>query len=49
MSYANADPYTVSPINVRMGGEAGDVRLLEMKPTVTIKRVDAAGRIIRGK
>lgn len=49
VSYANADPYTVSPSNVRMGGEAGDVRLFEMKPRVTIKRVDATGRVIRGK
>ena len=43
VSYANADPYTVSPLNLRMGPGAGDVRLLEMKPTATIKRVDADG------
>ena len=49
VSYANADPYTVSPLNLRMGPGAGDVRLLEMKPTATIKRVDAAGRILHGK
>jgi len=49
VSYANADPYTVSPVNVRMGPEAGDVQLRELTPTVTIKRVDPTGRIIRGK
>jgi hypothetical protein len=49
VSYANADPYTVSPLNLRMGPGAGDVRLLEMKPTATIKRVDAAGRILRAR
>jgi len=49
VSYANADPYTVSPINLRMGPGAEDVKLIEMKPMVTVKRVDPAGRIIRGR
>jgi hypothetical protein len=49
VSYANADPYTVSPVNLRVSGADEGLQLVEMRPKVTIKRVDAAGRIIRGR
>ncbi len=49
VSYANADPYTVSPVNLRIGGPEEGLKLVELQPRVTIKRVDAAGRILRGK
>ena len=47
VSYANADPYTVSPVNVRMPGGAAPIHLLELPSRVTIKSVDLQGRITR--
>jgi len=46
VSYANADPYTVSPINLRMGPGVTPMLLREGHPAVTIKRVGlgAVGR-----
>jgi hypothetical protein len=49
VSYADADPYTVSPVNLRIGGGEEGLKLVEMPPHVTIKRVDATGRILRDK
>ena len=47
VSYSDADPYTVSAVNVRTGAGAGDVELIEMKPRATFRRMDAVGRIVR--
>ena len=47
VSYLNADPYTVSPINLRAGPSALAVHLQEMPSPVTIKAVDGRGRIRR--
>ena len=47
VSYANADPYTVSSVNVRAAPEAMGVRLVEMLSPVTIRAVDSQGRITR--
>jgi len=50
VSYANADPYTVSPLNLRLGPAAPDeVQLVEPAPSVTIKRVGEAGNIGQGR
>lgn len=49
VSYANADAYTVSPVNLRIGGAEEGMELVELQPRVPMKRVDAAGRILRGK
>jgi hypothetical protein len=49
VSYANADPYAVSGVNLRIGGGGEGVQLVEMRPNVTMKRVDAQGRIMRGR
>lgn len=47
VSYLNSDPYTVSPVNLRVGPGAQDVHLHEMHSPVTMKSVDALGRIRR--
>jgi hypothetical protein len=49
VSYVNADPYTVNGTNLRAGGTAGEIRLIEATPDWTIKAVDAQGRITRGR
>jgi len=45
VSYANADPYTVSPVNLRLGAEPAGIPLREFRPAVVIKRRDASGRV----
>jgi len=45
VSYANADPYTVSPINVRLGPAEAGYQLREFEPPVVVKRVDGRGRM----
>lgn len=45
VSYANADPYTVSPINARLGPAEAQVQLREFEPQVVVKRVGARGRV----
>jgi hypothetical protein len=47
VSYLNSDPYTVSPVNVRAGPGFETIHLQELDARVTIKSVDAAGRIRR--
>ncbi len=46
VSYANADPYTVDPTNLRAGGADG-FRLIEAAPDWTLKAIDSNGRITR--
>jgi len=46
VSYANADPYTVSPVNLRLGPGPAALPLREYRPGVVIKRRDASGRVI---
>lgn len=43
VSYANADPYTVSPINLRMG-QATELALRELPTRITPRRVSEGGR-----
>lgn len=47
VSYTNADPYTVSPVNVRLGPTTESLELRELPSPVAIKAVDALGRIRR--
>jgi len=49
VSYANADPYTVSPVNLRLGPATDEVRLTELQPRVTIRRVGAARSSLQGR
>lgn len=49
VSYLNSDPYTVSPINLRLGPTAENLHLREMRSPVAIKPVDALGRIRRAR
>jgi hypothetical protein len=39
VSYVNADPYTVSPINVRLGPTAEEIHLRELRPAFSPRRI----------
>ncbi|HOX20249.1 MAG TPA: Ig-like domain-containing protein [Gemmatimonadales bacterium] len=49
VSSANADPYFVSSVNLRVGGLGGELHLREAAPEWTLQAIDAAGRITRGR
>ncbi len=43
VSYANADPYVVSPVNLRMVPEIEGIWIRELAPSVTVRRVSEGG------
>jgi hypothetical protein len=47
VSLVNADPYTVSPVNIRLPGGGPDFQLREVPPDWPLMSVDAQGRLTR--
>ncbi len=47
VSYANADPYTVSPVNLRLEAAEPALHLREFRPNVELRSVDGQGRVRR--